>query len=249
MIDLRPNCIAHWKMNDNAANDNVVDSSGNGLTGHLRKMGLVMNSSECTYDPGKINRCFEFDSTNHHNYFVNHDVLLCPTQIGIAIWFRPVTVTSWWTLIGKAGLGQGQYVIDNRYDYDTLRFGAKIAGTFREFYSNDGTVQANQWQLVVANWDGSKATIYHNNIKVCENTDYSGDMNSGNRPLYVGRRDPTLSGNAYFSGRVDNLIILERAFSEDEVGFLWNHGDGTERLVSSARPLVGGHLAGKRGLA
>jgi len=52
------------------------------------------------------------------------------------------------------------------------------------------------------------------------------------------------SSSWWWKGKIDLINVFDQALTTPERLFLWNDGDGTERLRSPIRQLVGGSLAG-----
>ena len=67
-------------------------------------------------------------------------------------------------------------------------------------------------------------------------------------PIYSESNKPSWVES--LAGFIDNVMVLGKVLTAEERAFLWNNGELTESLLKSAavRPLVGGSLAGRKGL-
>ena len=67
-FDMAAYCVGHWKMNDNAANTDVLDGSGNGHNGTFNDATGNPNTS-AHHIVGKIDGALIFDGTNDYVAF------------------------------------------------------------------------------------------------------------------------------------------------------------------------------------
>lgn len=80
--------------------------------------------------------------------------------------------------------------------------------------STAGFVKANDWQLVTMTYNGSLAKLYHNHVEIASRTFPSMPPLKVNTSLFIGRRPS--AGNV-FSGRIDEVRVLRRALTGEEV--------------------------------
>lgn len=241
MIDLSTNCIARWKMNDDEDNNTVLDSSGNGHNGNFYDPGGNPYTSYHHRD-GKIGGSLYFDGAN--------DYISIPTTVhnfkgqggnwSVALWAKRQS-TAYNYLIGTDG-HTGWYIRFTSANHQTWpnHVVMKIDDGTNDEYGSAGVVNDELWHFIVmvVNDAEDKFLGYLDNVQTMTLT--CGQVSDLTDTLSIGRV-PNVSG--YHEGELDNIMIFDKALSEDEISFLWNNGLGTENLQSCARPLVGGNLA------
>lgn len=80
--------------------------------------------------------------------------------------------------------------------------------------SSGGFVKANVWQLVTLTYNGTTARLYHNHVEVASRAFASMPPLKTGFNLFVGRRASTADT---FSGSIDEVRVLNRALSAEEV--------------------------------
>jgi len=231
-MNLRANCIGLWKMNDNAANKTVVDSSGNGNDGEAQQ------NTEDLHTDGKINGALTFNGSSD---FIVATIIDCITKAGtysFSVWLYQ-DATEQVTIFRNAPASDDRCCMIIKYD--VLRFGY-YNGT--SWVSKSGGFNTGQWVHAVGINNGGTLSLYIDNVlQTGEETPFCG-INANY--IYLGATGlPAI----FFNGKMDCIMIFDKALSEEEVAFLWNEGKGREHL-GTARLLVGGSLAsGRKGLA
>ncbi len=249
MIDLSAHCVGHWKLNDNLANTNVVNEIG--ADGVLLGGGNTEDKSV----EGKTGRALEFDGVDDYvdcgsaaafNFGEGGD-------FSISMWFKlgsvgnkPVHLINkredggdykgyWIFYEGRMAEGYYRRVI---FQIDTGPLNAWVASSS---YVNDG-----QWHHIAGVRESSTLRLFLDGVQ--EGGDSSGEGYdadlSNSKSLKIGsRQTPSMY---FFPGRLDNVMIFDKALSGGEVGLLWNKGNGTESLqLGIARSLAGN----RKGLA
>lgn len=233
------NCLGLWKMNDNAANTTVVDSSGNGND------GTTQQNTDQLHTDGKMDGALTFNGTT--DYISCGDVCDVGTgDFSLVGWIK--TSDSAAGIIDKWVTNPRWYLFI--YGANKVRARA-IDGDGNDAYLNGNnaiTLTDNNWHLVVATFDRSESDGIHVFIDGQHNEGIMvGDLTT------VGDIDNThplrFSGTSKFAGTMDMLAVFDKVLSDEEIIWLWNGGNGREYLTGS-RPLIGGSLAvGKRRLA
>jgi hypothetical protein len=101
------------------------------------------------------------------------------------------------------------------------------------------TIEVGQWYFIVLTTNGTNYNLYLDNVS-----------EGSNNSIGISLSDVMFSTSASFvqwrwHGRLDCIGIFDKVLNADERAFLWNDGEGTERLKAGlARPLVGGSLVG-----
>lgn len=230
------NCVGLWRMNDNAANKTVKDSSRKDNDGQAEQ------NTEDLHATGKIDGALDFNGSLDF-ITVGYDPSLDfgTGDFSIEIWFNTDVAANRQTygLLGKGDINLGWYIKLKGFAGGI----GKIIYGVREL-SETGTIEMGieTWYQVILVRSSGTVTLYVNNVE--DNSKVlAGDVDDS-EPLIIGRKS-----SDYFNGRIDAVILFNRALSAEEIAYLWNGGNGVEDLAIG-RPLVGGSLAaGRRGLA
>ncbi len=223
------NLVGHWKMDDNAANATVVDSSGNGNDGTARQYTRALSTT------GRINGALNFNGIDDYIDCGSDSSLDISGSVSISalVKFDSLPDYRYQTIVAKRGAGT-----DVGANY-ALRKGGYENGDELQFYYHDGTAwhayttfNANltwgQWYHVVVTFEfgtGKGIKFYLNN-NLLKGMWTSGDGNSSvqlnTKPVTIGG----LTAGQGAEGSIDNVMIFDKVLSEAEIGFLYNEGAG-----------------------
>jgi len=232
------NCVGLWRMNDNTANKTVKDSSREGNDGQAER------NTEDLHATGKIDGALDFNGSSDFitvGYDPNLD--FGTGDFSISLWFYPDVAQNGWgfDLIDKRSGNDGwafAYLGQSGNTMGVIWF--KILATSR---TGSIIIDYQSWHHLVAVRSSGVTTIYIGASADTNTLSQAGDVSNGS-DVRMGKRL-----NQYFNGRIDAVILFNRALSAEEIAYLWNGGNGVEDLAIG-RPLVGGSLAaGRRGLA
>lgn len=108
-----------------------------------------------------------------------------------------------------------------------LYFGVSNGSSKFEILS-DSAITTGTWIHVVGHWDGATVRMYLNNVLQASTLACSSmaNINDVTYPLTFGRRP--VNNDAYFDGRLDEVLIWSRAISLSEIAYLYNNGTGRE---------------------
>ena len=246
-IDLSANCILHCKMNDNAANKIVVDTSGQGNNGTSQRNTNILSSA------GKINASLRNDDSIPDYIKFTSGVIYERDGFAVSFWMKLVdynlagAIVSQRTSSSNVGIWTVRFSAAHKIHFFTYRGGYGINLSTNNPIPDDG-----DWHWILCQRVNTSPTesgyIWIDN----GNTDY---VFQTGRPLKMIDFHPIYAGSNYQGvGPIDAYLDCfglwgnNRFLDAEERDFLWNNGLGTESLQSCARPLVGGSLAGKRGL-
>jgi hypothetical protein len=214
--------IAHYLMNDNAANTTVADDTGNGHTGTANQNTQDMDTT------GKLNGALAFDGVDDYVNVAAHADLRLTGGGTIAAWIK------------AAGLGENDAgrIVDKSTDTSaTNGFYFAVASTTKiqcRINGNAAILSANSawtlntWSHVAVTFDGRVVRFYANGALLTETAyaylppDVAGDVRIGNR---AGATDRT------FNGAIDDLRIYERALTAAEIALIYNAGSGSESEI------------------
>jgi len=239
-IDLTSNCIGHWKMNDYAANKTIADSSGNGNNGTAKW------NTEDISALGKINRALGLMSIDSDFFNFGTGPTITGTGVfAISLWVKFINRDKNQMMVNQRSTGSahGSYtlnILNSNYPHFTVYNGGNSFNL-----TSDTTINNDSWHHVMAQRiSTTEGELYLDNVLVASG---SGPVKSlNNVPVVMGRWN---GGGQYMDGRLDDVRIWDgRTLNTEERAFLWYNGSGTEKSKTCTRPLVGGSLAGKRGL-
>ncbi|UCC22979.1 MAG: LamG domain-containing protein [Planctomycetota bacterium] len=248
-IDLSANCVSRWKLNENAADTNVEDSSDNSHDGSSQRNTTLMHIG--SGQPPHLNGAFDFNGTDDYITVTDHNDWDFVTQsFTVSFWFKTTTAgTGFFINHRKKGNFNGWDIwMQTGHVWARASEGSNTMQATSPLTYHDGT-----WYLCTVTFyrtspDKLTITIYINNVEVDSMgpTQHIYDL-SNSEGLCIGSR---LSQHAYFDGVMDCIMIFNKLLSSDERAYLYNNSYGTEGLKTACRRLVGCSLGqGKRGLA
>lgn len=245
-IDLSANCVSRWKLNENAADTNVEDSSGNSHDGSSQRNTALMHVG--SGQPPYLNGAFDFNGTTDHVTVPDHDDFdfAGMQDFSVAFWFKKTTNNSGFFINHRKS---GNY---SGWDiwYQSGQVWARISkGSTVVTISTSGTpLNDSNWHLCTAEFDrDNQITLRIDLQSPVQSVSISSiDDIANSEDLCIGSR---LSSHLRFDGVMDCIMIFDRLLLTSESSYLYNNGYGTEGLKTANRPLVGGSLGqGKRGL-
>jgi len=242
MIDLRANCVAHYKMNDKAPSPVVVDSSGNGCHGESYR------NTEDMHTDGKIDGALSFNGSSDYVDTNSAFQSVFRNDFSINLWVKLMdgNPQSPQSIIGYCGDNDMIVVrlsVTGKIQFTYLVDGAQ--GCFLETEALFGDGEQSWAMLTVEIMQVDKTHIngrvYVNSILRCSVPDDAANMQDyGGDILYVG------CANAYgvepyqfCNCIIDDAMIFNKALSQEEKEFLYNNGDGTEYLTDHYRVFRG----------
>ncbi len=209
--DITSGLVGWWKLDENAANTTVLDSSGNAIT------GTATNNTSTLHVDGKIGSgAMSFDGSQYV-------ALGTPAAIGavvypytVSFWAKPTTLAQNGVIASFANNGPayaaayGLYLGVNRIE----------VGNAGHMYGLSGIstyLTAGQWAMWTMVWtDATTLSFYINgDLKAI---DYEGNylVYSGN---FIGESGTGLR----FTGSIDDVRIYNRALSGAEVAELYQY--------------------------
>ncbi|MCK5641448.1 MAG: hypothetical protein KAJ19_11650 [Gammaproteobacteria bacterium] len=262
MIDLITNCYGHWKLNENAANSFVGDSSGKGNNGILyyRSGGsnyelITSDQAQSSGNPPYLNGCFQMADY----IFIDAGIMGdfgSKLGSGIYVSFWAKTTEAMGAVLGSESGAGDVFVIalhaSPDLEEETGTCSIHLADRDgKDLWAYCDGVVAGAWQHFNINIDAANNTvqIYIDNVaKFMQHPIQQTPVNFVNftNPMYLsaycgGDDIPTLMQ----AHKYDGIMVFDKLLSTDEIDFLYNYGIGTEKLteIPVARPLVGGSLA------
>jgi hypothetical protein len=222
---LLSSCVGHWKMNDNANNNIVANKVGYNGTYHGTGGADDYTSAhhQDSGNPPNLNGALEFDGVQD---YVDVGNVIGTGAYTKAAWFKRVEGVNIFNNIvsSSSSSSNAAHAIFAPY-YWSFKLSAGHIGPYNAVQDSNG-LEADRWYHVVLtydpNVDSGKMVLYKDGVEVDSATDVP--ANSVVVSTYIG----SFSGIAHFKGSIDNVIVFDRALIPEEVGILYNNGNGME---------------------
>lgn len=199
-------------------NGNANDASGNGNNG-------TVNGATLTTDKiGSLNSAYSFDG----NDWVESTISSIPTGSSprtISIWTNATNTTN---TSGRTAFHYGINTTNNRFCILQWPLQPVVVAQANDACSNcSGTttinpssVQSNQWNNFIVTYDGTTMKFYINGVISFQsartyNTTYSS--------FKIGKSIDTHLSGEYFTGKLDDIGIWNRALTQSEITALYNN--------------------------
>jgi len=218
--------VAYWKMDDNAANTTVTDSSGKGNHGVARQNTSALSTA------GKFDSALTFNGSSDYIDCGNNSSLNITGDVSISAWVRFDSLPNYQTIVTKRGV-----VTDATSNYTLKTSSTTHTGTANEleFQYHDGTgwqvyttsnanLTTGRWYHAVVTYTfGSSASIKF----YLDNSLLNGGwtLGSGSSPVQTNTKPVTIGGlidGEKLNGAIDNLMIFSRTLSATEIGAFYN---------------------------
>lgn len=241
--NLTANLIAHWYLNDSAANTAVDDAeAGDEHDG-------VASSNTNTIDAiGKIGSCFDFASTETV-YIADNAELSFDDSAD-----KPFSIAAWIYVEDSDGsqhiLTKYKTPTDREWTFE-IDLSEKLSMVLVDesddiHIRNDADAGLSTgWHFVCGVYDNadvtwtketaaSYITLYVDGSAVAStatnNANYD-KMDAGATNVVIGGYYAAATITNSFDNKIDNTALFSKAISASEVSSLWNSGDGTEGVV------------------
>jgi hypothetical protein len=207
--------VAHWKMNDDAANTTVEDSAGD-------YDGVATSNTALLTIAGKIGKAFYFSNTNH----------VRTSYLGVS-GAGPRTMCAWFKYDGawanEAGMGYG-YVTSTPRMFVEVRFDQVKKKISIEWAWDNHTMNSlwptNVWAHFAFAYDGKTGFSYLNGVLDKSEAENLVSTTNVTHPFCIGAAPsgyvPT------FIGAIDDVRFYERCLTTQEIALIYNGGAGTE---------------------
>ncbi|MEK6757968.1 MAG: LamG domain-containing protein [Nanoarchaeota archaeon] len=198
--------VSWWRMEGNA-DDEVGENDGT-LIGGVQFI-----------EDGERGKVASFDGDGDYIFVPDSDSFDMNNEFSIVVWFYP--------RYAGGGMDYRVLVSKNLYEYDLtvsrwcFWFASNGLGGYEgsPWISLDGQLNPNVgWYYIVWTVDGSDSKIYFYNstgsLQVKNQAKIFPGTLSGSNPLAIGARS---EGGSNFNGSIDEVMIFNKALSEDEV--------------------------------
>ncbi len=208
--------VAYYSFNGNAN-----DSSGHNNNG-------TVNGAVLTHDRfGCPNRAYRFDGSGDYIRIPDHNSLTLGNEGTLAAWIYTDTFKNYAGIIHK---GTQASFSDEEYSlqfWNDTKIRLLLNGATPELIASSADFKTpsagyiNSWHHIAVTWNSSGSKFYvdgninNSSIKTANAIDRGGDLMIGSQ----------LPGNYYFDGRIDEVVMYNRALSADEIALLANADD------------------------
>jgi len=209
-------------------NGNTNDQSGNGNNGNING-GVSLTTDRY----GRIDSAYFFDGTGEIT--IPDATSLRPANaVSLVAWVFLIDTTIWPNILCKSlSLSDPfhSYILgtDNWTTNTQWAFGVSNGGAGSLVYTDEPSgVGMNQWVFLAATYDGAYVKIYMNGILV-KKEPKTGAIGYSTLPLRIG----TAGSGANFTGKIDDVLIYDRALSDCEINQIYNVNQPAALAVSS----------------
>jgi len=184
-----------------------------------RDLSLYQNHgtiSGASWVTGKIGMGLSFDGSNDDVAISDSNSLDITSQITIAFWMYANDTSGWRTPINKAGTFHSEYL---RGAGNKFKWFITFVGGAQTFNSNTNVNDLlGAWHHIVFTYDGSYMRIYIDG-KLDAIRAITDILAVNTAILYLGSQNHT---DQWFSGKLDEVFIFNRALSAEEIRTLYN---------------------------
>lgn len=223
MASLKDDCIAHWKMNDNAASNVVVDETGdyNGVYHGTGGADDYTSSHDVT---GKVSGALELDGTQDYiDTGLKASEIHTSNKFSICMWVKIKTFAANKLFFSADEAGGDRFYLATR-GIDS--FGIGLSDWTSENF--EAVLVVDTWYFLVVILDGTTGYIYLDNVLVGSQTGITVALPTA---VTIKLGSNAAGDDPFLHCEMDNVMIFKGiALTEEERIFLYNGGFGTEHL-------------------
>lgn len=225
----------YWSFNaQDLSGTTAYDRSGAGNTGTL--------TSSPPATQGQVGQSLSFNGSTQYISVTQSSSLNTFTALAVSAWVYPTVVSGNYIIVRKnndtGGTNHDLYQLD--ISSNKARFLVAANGSGVQTAGNDTVLTANAWYHLVGTWDGTTARLYINQVQEPTTDSLSGTIaTSTSNSLQIGR---TELSTAYFSGKIDEVRIYNRALAASEITSLYAQGSSDKTNSSVSQPQGTGRL-------
>ncbi|MBK7393698.1 MAG: hypothetical protein IPI64_10430 [Chloracidobacterium sp.] len=215
--------------------------SGDGIASDIRGFDNGIAEGALTFTAGKVAQGFNFDGSSADIRIPASSGLDVGVRSGMTIdmWIKPTTVTNnplaeWGSGVTGAHFWLGGSEVPGNLYINLTDTG----GNFHVLQSAGGVIAPNEWQHVAMTYDKASgiATLYRNGSIVAGPTNLGSFTPRTNSDLYLGYR---VSPAYRFGGLMDEVELLDRALTAEEIQRIVNAGSAGKCKPTAATPPSG----------
>lgn len=219
--------VAHWKMNDDAANTTVEDSAGD-----FDGVSEGQNTANMSV-AGKIGKALYFSGvTEGVGDYISTTYLGVPgtAHRTATAWFRFNGESFAWNCLmaysdGERTSQQNEY---NAILSDSGKFCWQIGYGTKDAAESVHTIATNTWYFMARTYDGATMYDYINCELDGSNTVALKSVTNVATPFTIGWIADKSGWAAGWVGAIDDVRFYERCLTTQEIALIYNGGAGTE---------------------
>ena len=224
-FDWNNTLIGYWSM-DFYNESGIYDNST--YDNFARFMGTISTNS---ISNGKFGRAFTFGGFNDYLKVDDSNEFEGMNELTIAAWVNPTS-------------GQNDQRIVFKSNTYVLRLNGATPKIYFMIYNDASSAEMNTantipldtWTHVVATYDGFTMKVYINGVEDQNTNTISGPVrNIASPAIAIGNNH---AGGSSFNGSIDEVVMLRRTLSSDEIRAVYNNG--INRLFNKFENLVEG---------
>jgi RHS repeat-associated protein len=215
-FNLPANLVGYWKLDENAADTDVADSSGQGNDGTASQNTSLFHTDDAKIGTG----AFEFDGDGDYVNCGHNSSLDLTESITISAWVKPTTGTDGdGFVIAKRTINSDEYGYNMYFDYAAgdKKICLFDGATAKKDSGLNYTIDEWQHVVFVINSAGTSFKAYKDGTSGSdiEMTKFDGPDTVD---LYIGSRS---GGSESFHGLIDDVMVINAALSDIEVETLF----------------------------
>lgn len=209
-LTVQPNGLVMYVPLDENSGSYTYDSSASAYVGNLQ--------ASPTWATGKIGNALTFNGSSQ--YVSLGDIDVVGSAITVSAWVYPTAASQNGKILGKHSSTtdvQGTLGITS----GNASFEVTTGGSYHSVVAAS-SLAVNAWSYVTGVYDGANAYVYVNGV-LANSAAATGTLANNNLGWAIGRLSASQAAN-YYTGSVDEVKVLSRALSADEVLAEYNAG-------------------------
>ena len=198
-------------------NGDSVDSSGNARNG---------SDTSITYDAsyGNLGSGASFNGGTSKISLGDINALDGLSAYSVGGWFKTVNSDAQSQMILKGDVWDLSKGWDTGFNKAISQL--TIGGNWRSSGYNATVISDNVFHHIISVYDGTTNYVYVDGVAT--STAYSGAMGSNANSVYIGSNN----GSNTWNGSIDEIFLMSRALTSNEIIALWNGGSGDEICIT-----------------
>ena len=223
---------------DEGTGSTVGDSSGQG------NVGTISGATWTT--AGKYGKALTFNGSSNWVTVADANSLDLTTGMTLEAWVNPTAVSGYQEAVLKEATGDLAYALYANNGTPAMPAGVMSIGTAQRTAPGTSAIAVNVWTHIATTFDGATLRMFVNGVQT-GTASLSGSINVTTGALRIG-------GNAiwgeYFSGRIDEVRVYNRALTAAEIAADMNAAvgggapDTTPPTVALTAPASGATVGG-----
>ena len=189
--------LAYWTF-DEGGGTTISDSSGNNYQG-------TISGSNYNFIDGQSGKALQFSGDSSTYVSFSTTTNLNPTEITIIVWINPISQSGLPRIVYKESSGKGWAL---SYSSSSWRFRTNTQNSAS--FSYNPTI--GSWGQLAGTASSDQVRIYYDSELKNQNS-LNSIISSSTNAIEIGRS---------FKGAIDEVMIFNRALSDEEIGYIYN---------------------------